>query len=188
MSTTTNLVAIIGSLRRGSVNRITFDAARELLPGDVTLTEVPVAEVPFFNQDLEGDDEPAAVVTLKTTVAASDGLIFFTPEYNGSVPAVTKNAFDWLTRPVGAGPIAGLPVGIVATTPGGRAGQGVREHLGRSASFLTDRYFPETLGIGSVYDAITDDELTGSEARGEIADWLTRLVEHVRTVPAEAPR
>ena len=174
------LVAVIGSLRKGSLNRIVFEAATELVPEGSTLAEVPVADVPFFDGDLEGDDEPAAVVALKDAVRRADGLLFFTPEYNLSVPAVTKNALDWLSRPFGEGAISGTPTSIVAASPGGRGGQGVRESLGLSASILTDRWYPDTLGIGSVGDAISNGRLTDPDVRATLTEWLDRFVAHAR--------
>lgn len=182
--TSTSLVAIVGSLRKGSLNRIVFEAATELVTDGSTLTEAPVAEVPFFDGDLEGDDEPAAAVALKDAVRSADGLVFFTPEYNFSVPAVTKNALDWLSRPFGQGAISGTPTGIVAASPGGRGGQGAREHLGLSASILTERWFPETLGLGAIGAAIDDDRLADDAVRAQLAEWLARFVDHVRT-PAD---
>ncbi|MEM8707134.1 MAG: NADPH-dependent FMN reductase, partial [Actinomycetota bacterium] len=123
------LVAIIGSLRSGSFHRAVFDAAVELVPDGVTLREVPVAEVPFYNGDLEDDGPPESVERLKSMVAGADGLVLITPEYNGGVPAVTKNAVDWLSRPYGAGAITGTPVLIVAATPGHHDAPRVREAL-----------------------------------------------------------
>lgn len=183
----THLVAVIGSLRRASVNRTVFEAAVELLPPVTTLAEAALGDVPLYNGDLDGDEEPLAVAELKAAVTAADGLLFFTPEYNRSVPAVTKNALDWLSRPYGTGAMAGKPVGIVAATPGRHAGAGVREHLAQSAAILTERLFPDTLGLGRVFDAVTDGRLTDPEARARLADWLGRFVAHIAVAPAETP-
>ena len=108
------LAVIIGSLRAGSVHRVVATAAAELAPDAVTLTEVPIADVPFYNQDIEDAGEHPAVADMRSVVNAADGLVFVTPEYNGSMPAVVKNAVDWLSRPYGSGAIAGKPTMIIA--------------------------------------------------------------------------
>ena len=110
------LAVIIGSLRAGSVHRVVATAATALAPDAVTLTEVPIADVPFYNQDVEDAGEHPAVAEMRAVVNSAHGIVFVTPEYNGSMPAVVKNAVDWLSRPYGSGAIFGKPTMIVATT------------------------------------------------------------------------
>jgi len=112
-------------------------------------------------------------------VAAADGVIFFTPEYNSSLPAVTKNVIDWLSRPPTS--LEGKPFAAVATTPGGRAGAGVLGHIADIYDHMSDRYPRfESLGIGG-YPAKLDEagELADPDARAELAEWLGRFVDFV---------
>ena len=74
-------------------------AAIALAPDSMSLTLHPIADVPLYNGDVEERGLPAGVVELNEAVSAADGVIFFTPEYNTSLPAVTKNIIDWLSRP-----------------------------------------------------------------------------------------
>ena len=180
----TDFVAIIGSLRAASVNRVGFSAAQGLLPDGVTLTEAPLNDVPLFNGDVEDAGDPAAVAGLKHALGAADGLLIFTPEYNFGVPAVTKNAIDWLSRPFGSGVIAEKPVGVVAMSPGRRAGAGVRNHLSDSLRVLTPHFFEMTLGIGRVFDHLDDGALSG-EPVAELEAWLRLFVDHAA---APAPK
>ena len=94
------IVAISGSLRAGSYNSALLRAAIEVQPQNVNVEAGTIAGIPLYN----GDDEdktgiPAAVEKLKNQIAAADGVLLITPEYNNSIPGVLKNAIDWLTRP-----------------------------------------------------------------------------------------
>ncbi|MDW3220549.1 MAG: NADPH-dependent FMN reductase [Acidimicrobiales bacterium] len=179
------IAAVIGSLKAASVNRAVFEAAGELMPHGVELVEAPIAAVPLFNEDVEAVGDPAPVVALKDSVAAADGLIIFTPEYNGSMPGVTKNAVDWLSRPFLTGPIAGTPVGLVAATPGRRAGVGVREHLALTVAMTGGSVHEETHGVGGIHGLLTDGALTDEEARTALRTWIKGFVAFVHRQPVE---
>ena len=176
-----NLVGIIGSLRAASANRAVFAAAAELVPENVTLIEAAVADVPLYNGDVEAAGDPPAVAALKEAIASADGVIFFTPEYNRSIPAVTKNALDWASRVPGDSAIGGKPVGIIGATPGGHEVTGVREALAQTVAGCRARPFDESLGIGGVVGLIDDGRLTDPKTREAIADYLVRFSAFVRT-------
>ncbi|GJM39369.1 MAG: FMN reductase [Acidimicrobiales bacterium] len=177
------IAAVIGSLKAASVNRAVFAAARELMPAGVELIEVSITDVPLFNEDVEAVGDPAPVTALKDGVGAADALVIFTPEYNGSMPGVTKNAVDWLSRPFLNGPIAGLPVGIVAAGPGRRAGAGVREHLALTVAMTGGAVHGETHGIGGIHGSLTDGALTDHETRAALRSWIEGFVAFVRDRP-----
>ena len=91
------------------------------------MEELPIDAVPMYNGDLEDAGDPDSVADLKAAVAAADGMVIFTPEYNISVPAVVKNVIDWISRPYGSGAVRSVTIGVVAASPGGRGGVGVRD-------------------------------------------------------------
>jgi chromate reductase len=167
-----SIAAVIGSLRSASFNRAVFDAAVGLMPEGTSLVEVPIVDVPLFNQDLEGEGEPEAVVALKREVAAADALIFFTPEFNRSVPGVTKNLVDWLSRPSGAAAIAGKLVGIVAASPGRGDAPGSRSHLTVAVIGAGGVVHDPALGIASISRALTDGVLTDDVAIAGLGEWI----------------
>lgn len=107
-----------GSLRQNSVNKSLLRSAASLAPYDVEvrISEL-LPEVPLFNEDLVGA-EPLAVHALRDEVAAADALLIATPEYNGGVPGVLKNALDWLSLPLGRSVLQGKPVAIMGASPG----------------------------------------------------------------------
>lgn len=109
---------IAGSLRRDSWNRKLLEAAAKLAPADVDLRITDLlGDIPLLNEDHIGDEE-GSVHALRAEVAAADALIIATPEYNGGVPGVLKNALDWLSLPLGRSVLEGKPVALMGATPG----------------------------------------------------------------------
>ena len=93
------VLAIAGSLRAGSYNAALARAAREHAPAGVEVELFDgLGDLPLYDGDLEGEALPA-VVELRDRIAAADAVLFVTPEYNGSIPGVLKNAVDWASRP-----------------------------------------------------------------------------------------
>ena len=118
----TTLIGLSGSLRQGSFNSALLRAAVGLMPADVELRIASIRGIPLYDGDLEAaEGVPAAVQALKDSIAAADGLLFVTPEYNNSMPGVMKNAVDWLSRPAADIPrvFGGKPVGLIGASPGG---------------------------------------------------------------------
>jgi NAD(P)H-dependent FMN reductase len=116
------VVGIPGSLRKGSFNSALLRAAAETAPAGLSIEVASIGGIPLYDGDLEEEQgSPAAVSELKELVAASDGLIIATPEYNGSMPGVLKNALDWLSRPPNdSGRVfGGKALGLMGATPGG---------------------------------------------------------------------
>src|SRR4030095_16288202 len=94
------LIGISGSLRRGSFNSSVLRAAASLMPAESELHIASIADIPLYNADAESTSGiPEPVARLKDAIAGADGLLLVSPEYNNSVPGVTKNAIDWLSRP-----------------------------------------------------------------------------------------
>src|SRR6476619_1824029 len=116
------IVGISGSLRRGSYNSALLRAAVPLMPSGAELVVATIAGIPLYDGDVEAaEGVPRAVADLKDAIAAADGLLLATPEYNNSVPGVFKNAIDWLSRPPAdaARVFAGKRVALVGVSPGG---------------------------------------------------------------------
>ncbi len=116
---TTTILAFVGSLRAASVNRQIAELAAVLAPDDVTVTIFEgLNDVPFYNEEIDdamNSDAPplAPVAALRAAAADADAALVVTPEYNGGMPAVIKNAIDWLSRPFGDGALKGKPLAVI---------------------------------------------------------------------------
>jgi chromate reductase, NAD(P)H dehydrogenase (quinone) len=113
------VLGIPGSLRRESFNLRLIERAAALAPEGVGFDILgELGAIPHFNQDLEGERTPAAVLDLRKRIEAVDAIFVATPEYNGSIPGVLKNALDWASRPPGESVLAGKPAAVVGASPG----------------------------------------------------------------------
>jgi chromate reductase, NAD(P)H dehydrogenase (quinone) len=113
------ILALNGSLRRGSYNGALLEAAAAERPADVEFVVWHgLADIPAFDEDLETAPEPVAVASLKGEIARSDAVLIATPEYNASVPGALKNALDWTSRPFPANVLRGKPVAVVGASTG----------------------------------------------------------------------
>ena len=114
------LVGISGSLRRRSYNAGLLRAARDAMPAGAELVIHSIHEFALYNADIEAEGIPAPVTALKDAIAAADGLLMVTPEYNNGVPGVFKNAIDWLSRPGSdiQRVFGGKPVAMIGASPG----------------------------------------------------------------------
>ena len=133
----THKVAIlIGSLRKESFNRKVADAIKGLRPASLQFEEISIGDLPFYNEDLETSSPPAQWTNFRQRIKAVDAVLFFTPEYNRSVPGVLKNAIDVGSRPYGQSVFAGKPAGVLSVSIGPISGFGANHHLRQSLVFL----------------------------------------------------
>lgn len=130
-----SVAVLVGSLRKGSYNRMMANAATTRAPTSLVLNIVEIGNLPLYNQDLD-DDPPAAWVAFRQAIRGSDALLFVTPEYNRSVPAPLKNAIDVGSRPYGQSVFGGKPGAIISVSPGAIGGFGANHHLRQSMVFL----------------------------------------------------
>ena len=116
------IVGLSGSLRQGSYNSALLRTAGELMPEGSELAIRSIRGIPLYDGDVEAAEGiPAPVTALKDEIAAADGLLLVTPEYNNSFPGVFKNAIDWMTRPPADIPrvFGGKRVALIGASPGG---------------------------------------------------------------------
>ena len=113
------VLVLLGSLRKESVNRQLAELAPDVAPAGTTVELFDrLGEVPFYNEDIDNDDAPEPVRALRAAAAEADAALVVTPEYNGSIPGVLKNAIDWLSRPYGNSAFAGKPAAVVGAALG----------------------------------------------------------------------
>ena len=130
MSENTTVLVLVGSLRAASVNRQIAELAAETAPHGVVLNVYQgLGEVPFYSEEIDNADAPAAAVALRAAGAEADAVLVVTPEYNGSIPAVLKNAIDWAARPYGKNSWRGKPAAVIGTSGGVISTAVVQHHL-----------------------------------------------------------
>lgn len=111
------IAVVVGSLRKDSFNRKLTDALVKLAPSEFSFKQVQISDLPLYNQD-DDANQATAVKRLKAEIAAAQGLLFVTPEYNRSIPGVLKNALDHASRPYGQNAWAGKPAGVLGASIG----------------------------------------------------------------------
>jgi chromate reductase len=126
---TIKILAISGALRAASTNSALVRAAQQLAPEGVEIEIYDgLRDLPFFDQDLEAEP-PASVVELREKIAAADGVLISTPEYNYSIPGVLKNGLDWASRPYGQSVLTGKPVALMGASGSGFGTVRAQNHL-----------------------------------------------------------
>ncbi|MET9493122.1 NAD(P)H-dependent oxidoreductase [Nocardia sp. NPDC006630] len=125
------VIALAGSLRKASISRGLAEAAVRVAPPGIEVDIFDLlGEVPYYNEDLDAPGPvPAEVITLRSAIIAADAALIITPEYNGSLPGVLKNAIDWASRPHGRGALSGKETAIIGLSTGGRGGARALEEL-----------------------------------------------------------
>lgn len=129
------IAVIVGSLRKESFNLKTAKVLIELAPESLSFEIINIANLPMFNEDLEAAP-PNEWVAFREKIIAADGILFFTPEYNRSVPGVLKNAIDVGSRPYGQNSWNGKPGAVVSVSIGNISGFGANHHLRQSLTFI----------------------------------------------------
>ena len=176
-----HILGISGSLRKNSYNTRLLYVTEELLPEGMSLDIFDLNSIPLFNQDLEANP-PKIVADFKICIAAADGLLIATPEYNYSIPGVLKNALDWASRPPRNGPLNDKPLAIIGA--GGRFGTTLaQQHLRQIVSHLNMHTLnsPEVL-VQHPWEKFEGDSLTDERTRTQLSrmldayyDWILRL-------------
>jgi chromate reductase len=126
-----DIAVLVGSLRKDSVNRKAALALAGLAPDSLRPDLIEIGHLPFYNQEFDADpaETPASFSDFRRRLARADGVIFATPEYNRSYPAVLKNAIDIGTRPYGKNIWSGKPAGVISVSLGALGGFGANQHL-----------------------------------------------------------
>lgn len=153
---------IVGSLRADSLNRRVARALMRLGAPDLDWHEIAIGDLPLYNQDDEATPMPV-VARLKADIAASDGLLFVTPEYNRSIPGVLKNAIDHASRPYGKHVFAGKPAAVLGVSIGALGASLAQQHLRNILAYLD----APTLGQPEVFLHFKPELLNESGEIGE---------------------
>ena len=174
------IAIIVGSLRRESFNRKFASALAKLAPSNFSFQQAQIGDLPLYNQD-DDASQAAVVKRLKAEIAAAQGLLFVTPEYNRSIPGVLKNAIDHASRPYGQSAWAGKPAGVIGVSPGAIGTALAQQHLRNILAYLD----VPTLGQPEVFiqakDGLFDDAGNiGQGSKQFLQDWMDRYASWVK--------
>ena len=178
------ILMMVGSLRAGSWTRQLVDATVGLMPEHVEASYAVIGELPHYSQDLDGETPPQVVADFRRAVEEADALVVATPEYNGSLPGVLKNAIDWASRPRGSSALDGTPVAVLSVSPSPRGAQWAREDAEKVLRVAGAEPLEQSLGVASVHDTVAD----GTVADHGVAQALVALVDALLTAAADADR
>jgi chromate reductase len=184
------IAIVAGSLRRDSFNRKLASALAELAPPQLNFVPVRIDDLPLYNQD--DDAQPAPPVRrLKEEIAASQGVVFVTPEYNRSIPGVLKNAIDHASRPYGQSVWAGKPAGVLGISVGALGTALAQQHLRNVLAYLDmptlgqpELFIQNKAGLFAADGriAVEDTRELLSRWLGRYAEWVKQYADEVATV------
>jgi chromate reductase len=175
------IAVIVGSLRRESYNRRLAMALVRLAPSEFSFQQLRIDDLPLYNQD-DDANQAAAVKRLKGEIAACQGLLFVTPEYNRSIPGVLKNAIDNASRPYGQSAWAGKPAGVIGVSVGAAGTALSQQHLRNVLAYLDVPTMGQPEAFIQVKDGLFDAEGNiGADSRAFLQGWMDKYVAWVKT-------
>lgn len=174
------IAVIVGSLRKDSWNQKLADGIVRLAPSDFAFTQVNISDLPLYNQD--DDDHPAdSVKRLKSEIAKADGLLFFTPEYNRSMPGVLKNALDHASRPYGESVWGGKPAGVLGASIGAIGTALAQQHLRNVLAYLDVPTMGQPEAFIQAKDGLFDEDGgIGPASKQFLQTWMDSYVAWVK--------
>ena len=175
------ILVVSGSLRAESYNTALAQAARELAPQGVEIELYDgLGGLPPYDADADGEDPPAAVQDLRARIAAADALLLVTPEYNGSIPGVLKNAVDWASRPHREAALWGKTVAVAGATTGQYGALWAQQDLRRVLGIAGARVIVGDLPVARAQNVFDEN--------GRLRDPVVaqRLRAHLATLVLEA--
>jgi len=174
------IAVIVGSLRKDSFNRKLASAVAKLAPADFSFRQVRIDDLPLYNQD-DDANQAESVKRMKGEIAAAQGLLFVTPEYNRSIPGVLKNAIDHGSRPYGKSAWTGKPAGVIGASPGATGTAMAQQHLRNVLATLDVPTLCQPEVFIQVKDGLFDE--AGNIGPGSLKflqGWMDRYVAWVK--------
>ncbi len=179
---------LVGSIATQSINRKLAKALVRLAPPELQLSDIPFRDLPIYSYDYDANFPPVAR-TFKEAIAASDAILFVTPEYNRSIPGGLKNAIDWASRPYGKNAFTRKPSAVIGTSPGAIGTAVAQQHLRSVLAFCNsplmnsvEAYIQFKPGLISD-DGEVSDESTAKFLRNYMAEFHAFIVKVYSVLP-----
>jgi chromate reductase len=179
----------VGSLSSTSINRVLSRSLIRLAPPDLEFSEIPIGDLPLYSPDHDADYPPEARA-LKEAIAASDAVLFVTPEYNRSIPGALKNAIDWASRPWGQNSFHHVPAGVIGASVGPIGTAVGQQSLRAVLSFCNARQMtsPEAYIHYTPDRFRPDGEVVDQTTAAFLTDFMSEFRDHVVRVLTVLPR
>jgi chromate reductase len=167
------IAILVGSLRKDSINRKVGRSICAFAGDKLDCEIVEVGDLPLYNQDLDSNP-PEPWVRFRQKIAAADGVLFVSPEYNRGIPGVLKNAIDVGSRPYGESVFDKKPAAIVTASPGSIGGFGSNHQIRQAGVFLN---MPVMQQPEAYFGHVTDDSFdeSGCLKDGPLKDLIMVL-------------
>ena len=177
--TKSTVLTLVGSLRAESTNQKLAEAIQLNAPEQVDVViHGNLGNIPFYNEDIDVEGGvPAAAAKLREAAQSADGFLLFSPEYNGTIPAVLKNAIDWLSRPYGAGAFGGKPVAVIGTAFGQYGGVWAQDEARKAVGIAGGKVL-EDVKL-SIPGSVTRFAETHPADDAEVAAQLAEVIAHI---------
>ena len=177
---TYKIAVIVGSIRRDSFNRRLADAIVRLAPAEFSFSQARIDDLPLYNQD-DDANQADAVKRLKGEIAAAQGLLFVTPEYNRSIPGPLKNAIDHASRPYGKNAWAGKPAGVIGVSVGAIGTALAQQHLRNILAYLDAPTLAQPEVFIHAKEGLFDEAGNiGAASKPFLQGWMDRYVGWVK--------
>ncbi|MGA8146158.1 MAG: NADPH-dependent FMN reductase [Gallionellaceae bacterium] len=174
------IAVIVGSLRKDSFNRKLANAIVRLAPPEFSFKQVEIGDLPLYNQD-DDANQAESVKRMKSEIAAAQGILFVTPEYNRSIPGVLKNAIDHASRPYGQSVWGGKPAGVLGASPGATGTAMAQQHLRNILVAVGVLTLAQPEAFIQVKDGLFDEDGNiGAGSKKFLQNWMDQYVAWVK--------
>jgi chromate reductase, NAD(P)H dehydrogenase (quinone) len=183
------ILGLSGSLRSGSHNTALLRAAAQSLPSGAELEVFDgLRDLPAYDADLDTPEtEPETVAQLRAAIAAADGVLIATPEFNGSIPGALKNALDWASRPFPDNAFKGKPAAVVGASTGLFGAVWAQAEVKKVLGIIGADVLDGELPVGQATGAFGDDgHLSDPDLRGALDELLGVLAARVGARDSQA--
>ena len=189
MSSAIRILGLSGSLRSGSHNTALLRAAALSLPSGVELEVYDgLRDLPPYDADLDVEPADEAVARLREAIAGADGVLISTPEFNGSIPGVLKNALDWASRPFPDNALRGKPVAVIGASTGLFGAVWAQAEVRKVLKIIGADVLDGELPVGTAHLAFADDgDLADASTRRALDELLRVLCSRTGAAQAVAP-
>jgi chromate reductase len=180
------VLTISGSLRPDSLNTLLLRAAEEQAPAGVQLVRFTgLADIPpFHGERSDPGERPAAVRELSEQIQAADAMLIATPEYNGSIPGVLKNALDWVSTPFPDNVLRGKPVAVIGASTGGYGGMWAQAELRKVLGLSGARVVNGDLSLARAHEHFDETGTLAAPHDTRLSEVLDALLTEVQPVAA----